>query len=424
MFAPQPGRRARSRLSAKSPAFLPVARRSATKATLALVHNAELPAERGGMPPRIARYMETADLPSPCLVVDVDLVAHNFMALAQALPQARVFYAVKANPAREIVARLAELGSCFDTASLGEIDLCLSLGVGPERISYGNTIKKKRDIAYAYQRGIRLFAFDSEAELDKLAEAAPGAAVFCRVLVDCAGADWPLSRKFGCHGDMAVALLTAARRRGLDACGLSFHVGSQQTRLKQWDRAVGAVAKLFGRLRDAGVEPRLVNLGGGFPTTYRTDVPPVAHYARAIMNAMTRHFGNDLPEIIIETGRSLAGDAGVIETEVVLIARKDEQENRRWVYLDIGKFGGLAETMDESIKYPITTPRDGGTTGPVVLAGPTCDSADILYEKTPYLMPLDLSIGDKVKILSAGAYTSSYASVGFNGFPPIRTYCI
>jgi ornithine decarboxylase len=248
--------------------------------------------------------------------------------------------------------------------------------------------------------------------------------VFCRVLVDCAGADWPLSRKFGCGGDMAVALLTAARRRGLDACGLSFHVGSQQTRLKQWDRAVGAVAKLFGRLREAGVEPRLVNLGGGFPTPYRTDVPRVADYARTIMNAMTRHFGNDLPEMIIEPGRSLAGDAGVIETEVVLIARKDEQENRRWVYLDIGKFGGLAETMDESIKYPITTPHDGGVTGPVVLAGPTCDSADILYEKTPYLMPLELSIGDKVKILSAGAYTSSYASVGFNGFAPLKTYCI
>ena len=221
-----------------------------------------------------------------------------------------------------------------------------------------------------------------------------------------------------------MALLTAARRRGLDACGLSFHVGSQQTRLKQWDRAVGAVARLFGRLRDAGVEPRLVNLGGGFPTTYRTEVPPIADYARAIMNAMTRHFGNDLPEMIIEPGRSLAGDAGVIETEVVLIARKDEQENRRWVYLDIGKFGGLAETMDESIKYPITTPHDGGDTGPVVLAGPTCDSADILYEKTPYLMPLDLSIGDKVKILSTGAYTSSYASVGFNGFAPLKTYCI
>ena len=376
------------------------------------------------MTQRIFRFLADEQPDTPCLVVDLDRVEHNYRELAHALPVARIFYAVKANPAPALIERLAGLGANFDVASPGEIDLCLAAGVEPSRISYGNTIKKKRDIAYAYQRGIRLFAFDSEAELDKLAEAAPGAAVFCRVLVDCAGADWPLSRKFGCHGDMAVALLTAARRRGLDACGLSFHVGSQQTRLKQWDRAVGAVAKLFGRLRDAGVEPRLVNLGGGFPTTYRTDVPPVADYARAIMNAMTRHFGNDLPEIIIEPGRSLAGDAGVIETEVVLIARKDEQENRRWVYLDIGKFGGLAETMDESIKYPITTPRDGGTTGPVVLAGPTCDSADILYEKTPYLMPLDLSIGDKVKILSAGAYTSSYSSVGFNGFAPLKTYCI
>jgi ornithine decarboxylase len=376
------------------------------------------------MTQRIFRFLADKHPDTPCLVVDLDRVEHNYRALADALPVARIFYAVKANPAPALIERLAALGASFDVASPGEIDLCLAAGVQPDRISYGNTIKKQRDIAYAYQRGIRLFAFDSEAELDKLAEAAPGAAVFCRVLVDCAGADWPLSRKFGCGGDMAVALLTAARRRGLDACGLSFHVGSQQTRLKQWDRAVGAVAKLFGRLREAGVEPRLVNLGGGFPTTYRTDVPPVADYARAIMNAMTRHFGNDLPEIIIEPGRSLAGDAGVIEAEVVLIARKDEQENRRWVYLDIGKFGGLAETMDESIKYPITTPHDGGVTGPVVLAGPTCDSADILYEKTPYLMPLDLSIGDKVKILSAGAYTSSYASVGFNGFAPLKTYCI
>src|SRR5499433_1970537 len=116
------------------------------------------------------------------------------------------------------------------------------------------------------------------------------------------------------------------------------------------------------------------------------------------MNAMTRHFGNDLPEIIIEPGRGLVGDAGVIETEVVLIARKDEQENRRWVYLDIGKFGGLAETMDESIKYPITTPRDGDALAPCVLAGPTCDSADVLYEKKRYQLPVSLELGDKVLI--------------------------
>jgi ornithine decarboxylase len=373
---------------------------------------------------RIDRFLEEQAPQTPCLVIDLDVVEQNYEDLAEALPLARIFYAVKANPAPALLERLVALGSSFDVASPGEIDLVLAAGASPDRISYGNTIKKQRDIAYAYQRGIRLFAFDSEAELDKLAIAAPGASVFCRVLVDCGGAEWPLSRKFGCSEDMAVKLLAEARRRGLDACGFSFHVGSQQTRLKQWDAAVGSVARLFRRLRDDGVEPRLVNMGGGFPATYRTEVPPIRDYADAIMAALTRHFGNDLPEIIIEPGRSLAGNAGVIEAEVVLISRKDDSERDRWVYLDIGKFGGLAETMDESIKYPITTPRDGGVVGPVVLAGPTCDSADILYEKAPYLMPLDLEIGDKVKILGTGAYTSTYSSVSFNGFAPLKTYCI
>ncbi|HZT18765.1 MAG TPA: type III PLP-dependent enzyme, partial [Dongiaceae bacterium] len=166
------------------------------------------------MPPRIARYMRTAELPSPCLVVDVDLVAHNYRMLAGALPGARIFYAVKANPAPEILARLAGLGACFDAASLGEIELCLSLGVGPERISFGNTIKKQSDIAAAFARGVRLFAFDSAGELAKLAESAPGAMVYARVLMDGAGADWPLSRKFGCEPAMAEELLAEAAARG------------------------------------------------------------------------------------------------------------------------------------------------------------------------------------------------------------------
>ena len=169
---------------------------------------------------------------------------------------------------------------------------------------------------------------------------------------------------------------------------------------------------------------KLVNLGGGFPARYRSEVPAVEAYAAAVMEAMTRHFGNDLPEMVIEPGRSLVGDAGVIESEVVLVSRKDEREERRWVYLDIGKFGGLAETMDEAIKYRLTTSKDGGETGPVILAGPTCDSADILYERTDYKLPLDLTAGDLVRFHAAGAYTSSYASVGFNGFPPLSVHCI
>jgi len=150
----------------------------------------------------------------------------------------------------------------------------------------------------------------------------------------------------------------------------------------------------------------------------------VINYANAVMTAMTNHFGNNLPEMIIEPGRSIVGDAGLIQSEVVLISKKSANDPKRWVYLDIGKFSGLAETMDEAIKYKIKTPADGGPRGPTVIAGPTCDSADILYERTVYRLPLDLKVGDKVEILSTGAYTSSYSSVGFNGFAPLKTYCI
>ena len=179
---------------------------------------------------------------------------------------------------------------------------------------------------------------------------------------------------------MAVELLRRARELGLDPYGVSFHVGSQQTDLGQWDGAVGAAARMFSLLAEADIDLRMVNIGGGFPAHYTGEVPAVERYARAVMAAVTRHFGNHLPEIIIEPGRSLVGDAGVIQSEVVLISEKGGGDNRRWVYLDVGKFNGLAETMDESIKYRIATPGRGGRCGPVILAGPTCDSADILYE--------------------------------------------
>jgi ornithine decarboxylase len=376
------------------------------------------------MPPRIARFLETAEVPSPCLVVDVDLVEHNYRQLAGSLPGARLFYAVKANPASEIVARLAAIGANFDTASLGEIDLCLGHGATAERISFGNTIKKQSDIAAAYARGVRLFAFDSEEELAKLVASAPAAKVYCRVLMECEGAEWPLSRKFGCEPAMAEDLLVQAKALGLDAYGVSFHVGSQQTDLAQYDKALETTAALFTRLAERGVALRMVNVGGGFPARYHSDVPAMAAYGKAIREAVRRRFGVALPEIIVEPGRGIVGDAGVIQAEVVLVSRKGGDDDRRWVYLDIGKFRGLAETMDEAIRYPIRTPHDGDPVGPCVIAGPTCDSADVLYERKHYDLPVSLEIGDKVLIEGTGAYTATYASVAFNGFAPLQTYRI
>ncbi|HWK46050.1 MAG TPA: type III PLP-dependent enzyme [Stellaceae bacterium] len=376
------------------------------------------------MTTKIERFLADTQPATPCLVIDLDVVEENYTMLRHVLPLARIFYAVKANPAMPVLDRLTLLGSSFDTASRGEIDMALSAGATPDRISFGNTIKKQRDIAYAYEQGVRLFAFDSVAELQKLAQSAPGAKVFCRILVDSEGAEWPLSRKFGCSPEMATDLLRQAKDYGLDPYGVSFHVGSQQTDVNQWDSAVGRAARMFSVLAESNISLRMVNIGGGFPAQYRAAIEPVERYAAAVMGAITRHFGNDLPEIIIEPGRSMVGDAGVIQSEVVLISKKGVDEEKRWVYLDIGKFSGLAETQDESIKYVIRTPRDGGALGPTVIAGPTCDSADILYEKTDYRLPLDLDVGDKVEILSTGAYTSTYSSVAFNGFEPLKTYCV
>jgi len=376
------------------------------------------------MTERIRAFLRNRRDDGPCLVVDLDVVRENYLAFAHALPDTRVYYAIKANPAPEVLSLLAGLGSCFDAASLAEIEMALAAGATPDRVSFGNTIKKERDIARAYALGVRLFAVDCKAEVEKISRAAPGARVFCRILFDCAGAEWPLSRKFGCDPAMATDVLEHAHRLGLEAHGVSFHVGSQQRRAQAWDLALKTAAAVFRACAERGIALAMVNLGGGFPTKYVRDVPPVENYGRSIFRALRKHFGNAIPETIIEPGRGMVGNAGVIEAEVVLVSKKAEQDKLRWVYLDIGKFGGLAETMDESIRYPIRTPRDGDKLGPCVLAGPTCDSVDVMYEKQPYELPISLSIGDRVLIEGTGAYTATYSAVAFNGFPPLKTYHI
>ena len=383
-----------------------------------------LPSGPALLPPRIARYLETADLPSPCLVVDLGIVERQYVDIARAFPAARVFYAVKANPDDAILAALTKLGSCFDAASMGEIDMCLRHGVQPQRISYGNTIKKQGDIARAFAKGVRLFAFDSIGELEKIAVAAPGSQVFCRILTNNEGAEWPLSRKFGCESAMAIELLARAKELGLDAYGISFHVGSQQLDPAQFDVAIAATAEIFAGLAARGIDLRMINVGGGFPSRYLRDVPPIENYAAAIEASLAKRFPGKRPEMIVEPGRYIVGDAGVLQAEVVLVADKGGSDRRPWVYLDVGKFHGLAETMDEAIKYRIVTLRDGDEKVPVILAGPTCDSADTLYEKSVYRLPVTLKAGDKVWILSTGAYTTTYSSIAFNGMPPLASVCI
>ena len=362
---------------------------------------------------------------TPFVVIDKQTIADSYDQLVSCFPFAKIYYAVKANPATEITELLRDKGSNFDIASIYELDKVMKTGVGPERISYGNTIKKARDIRYFYEKGVRLFATDSEADLRNIAKAAPGAKVYVRILTEgSTSADWPLSRKFGCNPDMALDLLILAKQLGLVPYGVSFHVGSQQRDIDVWDAAIAKVKVIFERLKEEdGITLQMINMGGGFPANYIQRTNSLETYAEEIIRFLKEDFGDELPEIILEPGRSLIANAGILVSEVVLVARKSRTAVERWVYTDVGKFSGLIETMDESIKFPIWTEKKGEAEE-VVIAGPTCDSADIMYENYKYGLPLNLAAEDRLYWLSTGAYTTSYSAVEFNGFPPLKAFYI
>ncbi len=372
---------------------------------------------------RVETFIRSTEFDRPTLVIDVDRVEEQFRALSTGLGRARIHYAVKANPEREIIERLVDLGSGFDAASRAEVELCLSLGARPDHISFGNTVKKPRDIEFAFHAGIRLFAADAEEELEKIAEFAPGSDVYIRLIVDASQADWPLSRKFGVAREKAVLLLDMARDLGLNPVGFSFHVGSQTRLAAMWTDTLDQVAAVWKAAQDAGHALTLLNIGGGFPAFYGEEIDGPTPYARKVMALVTERFG-DTVQVMAEPGRGLVAEAGMIAAEVLLVSRKSDEDVHRWVYLDIGKFSGLAETMDEAIRYQFVTDRDHEAFGPCVLAGPSCDSADVLYEKRPVELPVGLKSGDRILIRNCGAYTSTYASIGFNGFPPLDVVVI
>src|SRR5436305_11028598 len=231
----------------------------------------------------------------PCLVIDLEVVRDNYFAFAKALPDTKVLYAVKANPAPEILKLLADLGSCFDVASLSETEAVLATGATPERISYGNTIKKESEIRAVAALGVALFAVDCEAEVEKVARCAPGSRVICRIHCDGSGSEWPLSRKFGCEPDYATDILELAHKRGLVPHGISFHVGSQQHNIEAWDRALASTAAIFRSCAERGITLSMVNLGGRFPAKYLRKTPKLESYGKAIFRALRRHFGNPIP---------------------------------------------------------------------------------------------------------------------------------
>jgi ornithine decarboxylase len=365
----------------------------------------------------VARTLPTCPVAlTPYLDLDVAAAVRRYRCIGAALPGTAVHYAVKANPEPALLRALVAAGASFDVASPAEVVATLEAGASPSDLVYSNPVKRRVDIAFAAHLGVRLFAVDSVDETQKVADAAPGSSVLCRIATTGAGSDWSLSRKYGCNPQEAVKILREAAGLGLDPAGVSFHVGSQQRDPQAWAAPIAAAAEVFATVRQFGSRPWLLDVGGGFPAHLEGGCLPLAAYGAAIETALRRSFGNHRPRTIAEPGRAVAADAGTLVAGVLAVVRR---EGKRWVYLDAGVFTGLVETLDEAIRYRIRTSADGGAADACVLAGPTCDSTDVLYENA--VLPLTLAEGDTVRLLSAGAYTTCYSTVGFNGFEPLAT---
>lgn len=351
--------------------------------------------------------------------MDLEIVSSQLRRIQTEIPAAGVLYAVKANPEPDVLNALHAAGAGFDVASAGEIEHCLSLGIPAGLLSFGHTVKSRADISYAYAVGVEEFALDSREELRKLAELAPGARVFVRLSCDGTGADWPLGMKFGCSPGRALELLWEAHSLGLSPQGVSFHVGSQQREPTRWREAIEVAAGVLLRAREAGLECARLNLGGGWPAATDERVLPMESYGEVVRAALAAL--PFTPEVLIEPGRFLVGDAGVVRTQVVGIQQRED--GLRWVFLDVGLYNGLFEGWDAVARFRVSSDARGPLI-PTVLAGPTCDSMDVLNQREPLLLPAGVVEGDVLTVACAGAYTASCSSVGFNGFAPLAVYCL
>jgi len=364
------------------------------------------------------KYIDSADgLETPVLLMDMDKMRDKASIIGSRIRGARVFYAVKAHPDVEVLRFFNDLGLGFEVASEGELAVLEGLGVEPERIITSNPVKSFRFLERAAEYGVSYYAFDSREEVDKMARIAPGAKVYLRLSVPNEGSEWPLSRKFGVELDEALPLLKYARQKGLDPVGITFHVGSQCTNMFNWNNAIYKARELWDAASAEGLNLSVLNIGGGYPINYTKGVVAIEAIEKNIDGLIRDNFSEDTA-IFIEPGRSFVGDAGIFVCSVIGKAPRMDGD---WLYIDAGVFNGLMESVG-GIKYSYLV-EDNHTEASkkhFTVCGPSCDSFDVI--DTDVRLP-EPAVGDMILILSAGAYTISYASE-FNGFSIPRTILI
>jgi ornithine decarboxylase len=343
----------------------------------------------------------------PFLIVDTAIVREKVRRFRAAMPRVRPHYAVKANPDRRVLKVLAQEGAGFEIASTAELDLLLGLGVPAAEVFYSNPVKARESVAYAAAKGVEWFVVDSADELRRVHEVKPDARLYLRIATPNIGSDWPLSGKFGAGAADAREIVALAARLGADLAGVTFHVGSQCRNPENWRVALEKARALFDAMSKAGLKPRLLNIGGGYPVRHVKPIPSIETIG-AVVNEGLKAFPEEV-QVVAEPGRYLVSDAGYFVCRVLGTATRG---GKRWMHWDAGLFGGVIESS-EGLKYRIRTDRAGPDV-PWTVAGPTCDSVDIVMRDEP--LPSDLQEGDFIYIRNAGAYTTAYASQ-FNGFP-------
>jgi ornithine decarboxylase len=354
---------------------------------------------------------------TPLLLMDKEKIKEKVSIIGKNIRNSKVFYAVKANPDVEIIKLIDKLDLGFEIASEGELEILSSIGVDPKKIISSNPVKSLNFLKVVRSYGVNYFSYDSVEEVNKLAKLAPHCNVYVRLSVPNEGSEWPLSKKFGVELDEAVTLLSYARDKGLNPVGITFHVGSQCTNIYSWNTALDKAKALSDLMEKKKIKLDVLNIGGGYPINYTKNVVKVETIEKNVNNLIYEKFPENI-KIFIEPGRAVVGDAGIFVTSVIGKARRADEN---WLYIDIGVFNGLMESVG-GIKYSylVESSRPVKQKKKWSIAGPSCDSFDIIDKGLTLPEP---DVGNLVLILSSGAYTTSYASE-FNGFPIPKTILI
>lgn len=356
---------------------------------------------------------------TPYMLTDLDIVRSQCRLFRENFPSVKLLYAMKSFSDLEVITALDDLVDGYDVASIKEIRALIGREIAPERLAFGNPVKSTGAIKEATTLGVNRFAFQSRNELTKIADYAPGAQVYVRVMMGDSEGAIPFSSKFGCSLDEAIDLLKVAAKMGLNPVGITFHVGSQAKDLRAWSYAVDSAQQLVDKAAKQGILLDVINIGGGFPVEYSSDDPRIQDIASEVNEVI--HSSSRKLTYMAEPGRFLVADSSVIVTTVIGV---EKRLGRTWLYLDVGTFQAFMEVFEfHDFPYPVYSLRHlqqdikNEKYDAYVLTGPSCDSYDTMALHVE--LPGDINVGDKLVVCMAGAYTVVYGST-FNGFavPP------